>query len=192
MDRYLSGAIALEDEAQAPQARPAAARGHAERIDPGLFTPLQTTLHQQVMTNVDLVLQLRAAETEEEAETLMSDFESNGKILAGLGPPGTGKTVVANQCIEEAVVRGARVLYALPTGQLAARMRVRHPEIQVDTCHGAFWLHRPRAEAVAALTEYDFVIVDEVFQLTCEHFDRIWEMFTAAGRAVCLLLLGDP
>ena len=138
------------------------------------------------MTNVDLVLQLRAAETEEEAETLMSDFESNGRILAGLGPPGTGKTV------EEAVAKGARVLYALPTGQLAARMRVRHPEIQMDTCHSAFWLRRPRAEAVAALTEYDFVVVDEVFQLTCEHFDRVWEMFNAAGRAVCLLLLGDP
>ena len=192
VDRYLSGAITLEDEAQAPQARPAAAGARAERIDPGLFTLLQTTLRQHVMTNVDLVLQLRAAETEEEAETLMSDFESNGRILAGLGPPGTGKTVVADRCIEEAVAKGARVLYALPTGQLAAQMRVRHPEIQVDTCHGAFWLHRPRAEAVAALTEYDFVVVDEVFQLTCEHFDRIWEMFNAAGRAVCLLLLGDP
>ena len=130
VDRCLSGAISLEDEAQAPQARPAAAGPPPECIDPGLYTLLQTTRCQHVMTNVDLVLQLRTAETEEEAETLMSDFESNGRILAGLGPPGTGKTV------EEAVAKGARVLCALPTGQRSADARpsYRNPDGRVPQC----------------------------------------------------------
>ena len=59
-----------------------------------------------------------------------------------MGEPGTGKTFVADYLIRWAVAKGLRVLNALPTGQLACRMRQRHPTIAVDTCAGAFLFHR--------------------------------------------------
>ena len=69
--------------------------------------------------------------------------------------------------------QGARILFALPTGQLASEMRAVHPEIDVDTSHGAFLLHRPLQEAMAVLTQYDLVVVDEVSMLTAGHFEHV-------------------
>ena len=57
--------------------------------------------------------------------------------------------------------KGARILFTLPTGQLASEVRSVHPDIDVDTSHGAFLLHRPLQEAMAILTQYELVIIDE-------------------------------
>ena len=56
---------------------------------------------------------------------------------------------------------GARILFALPTGQLASEIRSLHPDVEVDTSHGAFLLHRPLQEAMAILTQYEMVVIDE-------------------------------
>ena len=152
----------------------------------------QRLLQQNVDRRVDQALAIRNAATEAEADRLVQQAGEHGSMVACLGPPGPGKTFVADLCIRRAVAAGARVLYALPTGQLSARMRQRHPDIEVDTCHGAFLLHRPAAESMAILSQYDLVVVDEAFQLSQGHFERVDEMFRAAGKQPCVLLLGDP
>ena len=91
------------------------------------------------------------------------------------GPPGTGKTTVADRCIARAKARGARILFALPTGQLASRARSKHGDIDVDTCHSAFGFHRPFNEVSAVLCAFDLVVVDEISQLTQEQFERLAE-----------------
>ena len=42
----------------------------------------------------------------------------------------------------------------MPVGQLASEMRAMHPDIDVDTNHGAFLLHRPLQEGMAIMTQY--------------------------------------
>ena len=76
--------------------------------------------------------------------------------------------------------------------QLAAKTRGKHGNIEIDTCHGAFLLHRPPTESIALLSLYELCVVGEIFQLTVEHFERLDAMFEAAGRQLCLVLLGDP
>ena len=77
------------------------------------------------------------------------------------------------------------MLFALPT------VRALDPNIDVDTCHGAFLFHRPLAEAMAVLSQYDLIVIDEVSMLTREQFERLLEMWKAAGKLLCLVLLGD-
>ena len=79
---------------------------------------------------------------------------------------------LADYLIRWAQDQGLRVLYALPTGQLACRMRQRHLGLVVDTCAGAFLFHRPLPEALALLSEYDMVVIDEALQLSAEEFGR--------------------
>ncbi|MCR9130901.1 MAG: AAA family ATPase [Alphaproteobacteria bacterium] len=134
---------------------------------------------------------VQAAEDEAATEAATDNLQRNNSPLVCLGEPGTGKTFVADYLIRLARQRGLRVLYALPTGQLACRMRTRHPNIEVDTCAGAFLFHRPLPEALPLLTQYDVVVVDEVLQLSAEEFGRLHEMYMAAGKQLLLLLMGD-
>ena len=70
-------------------------------------------------------------------------------------------------------------------------MRHKHPDIDVDTCHGAFWFHKEISQALPLLCAYDLIVVDEVSMLTAEHFDRLVAMWHAADRLPCLVFLGD-
>ena len=152
----------------------------------------QLLLEKEINDRVDRALAARDAQDPDDAVRLMKEAAESNSILVCTGPPGCGKTTVADVCLRRAERKQARILYALPTGQLAARVRQRHPGIDVDTCHSALLLHRPLQEALALLTVYDLVIVDEALQLSAEHFERLLEMWNAAGRSACLLLLGDP
>ncbi|CAE7216363.1 pif1, partial [Symbiodinium sp. CCMP2456] len=149
-------------------------------------------LETAVNDRVNRAVRIGQAATEEQADMLAREAAAHNSILVCTGPPGCGKTLVADQCLEHAKCVGARIVYALPTGQLAARVRQKHPTIHVDTCHGAFLFHRPLCEALPILSAYDLVIVDEALQLSTEHFGRLREMWLAAGRLPALLLLGDP
>eukprot|EP00973_Karenia_brevis_P018387 2521506-Karenia_brevis.AAC.1 len=51
-----------------------------------------------------------------------------------------------------------RIAFALPTGQLASEIRAQHPDIDVNTCHGAFLFHKDSSEAMAMMTQHDVVI----------------------------------
>ena len=94
------------------------------------------------------------------------------KFLFASGPPGTGKTHVVHEQIRRWKHAGARILFALPTGQLASEIRSLRPDVEVDTSHGAFLLHRPLQEAMAILTQYEMVVIDEA-RATKKQFERL-------------------
>ena len=193
--QYLRGELDREDEAAAaPQA--GAVRGSDLFDAAGLprrpaFNPAQLAFEEQALKRLDWVSALKSATVPEDVEEASARLEGQNSVLVCLGAPGTGKTFVADYLIRLASARGFQILYALPTGQLACRMRQRHPDIHVDTCAGAFLFYRPMAETAGILTEYDLVVVDEALQLSAEEFGRLDEMFKAAGRRLLLLLMGD-
>ena len=155
------------------------------------FNAGQKRLEQEAMKRLAAVAAFRAAATPEAVDQLALELEEQNSILLCMGAPGTGKTFVMDYLIQVAVAKQLRVLYALPTGQLACRMRQRHPTIAVDTCHGAFGFFRPLQETIAFMADYDMVVIDEALQLSAEEFGRLDAMFLAAGKQVALVLMGD-
>ncbi|CAE7707363.1 pif1 [Symbiodinium sp. CCMP2592] len=188
VQQYLRGEITLEDEVPEPVLQSAARPGTSR---PPTFNRQQQELERQALERFALLQALKDAQSEEEVEDVSQQLETHNSILVCMGGPGTGKTFLADHLVRVAVERGYRVLYALPTGQLACRMRQRHPDIHVDTCAGAFLFYRPLAETIALMTEYDMVVIDEALQLSAEEFARLHALFLAAGRRLLLLLLGD-
>ena len=140
---------------------------------------------------VDQALAVRYAASEEEADRLLHLADEHDSMVAVLGPPGTGKTAVLDQCVRRAQRLGARVLLAMPTGVQRARMKQRHSEADLDTCHGAFMFHKPLVEAMGVMLCYDLIVVDEAPQLFEEHFDRLHQMWLGAGKLPCLVFAGD-
>ncbi|CAE7572809.1 unnamed protein product [Symbiodinium natans] len=164
-----------------------------ERLDDLVFAAEQATFERNVNQRVDQALRLREVEDEQEYERLAGIIEEHGSRVACSGAPGTGKTAVLDRCIRRAQQRGARVLIALPTatGVQRARVKQRHPDAELDTCHGAFLFHKPLAEAMGIMSCYDLIVIDEAPQLFEERFDRLDEMWMAAGKAPCLVFAGD-
>ena len=93
--------------------------------------------------------------------------------------------------IKEWLPKGARILCTLPTGVLASGMRTKHPNVDIDTCHAGLLLHRPLSEALAILSQYDLVIIDEISMVEKTDFERVVRMWQAAEKLPCLLLVGD-
>ena len=155
------------------------------------FNQKQQLFEREAMRRLEKVIELRDETDPAAAEELAAELERAGSPLVRLGEPGTGKTFVADYLIRWAQDQGLHVLYALPTGQLACRMRQRHPGLAVDTCAGAFLFHRPLLEALALLSEYDMVVIDKALQLSAEEFGRVNAMYLAAGKRLLLLLMGD-
>ena len=81
--------------------------------------------------------------------------------FAVLGPAGSGKSTAVSQAVQMAAAQGARVLVAAPTGRLAATLREKFPELEVDTVHGAFLIYKPVHEALEVLLPYDLIVVEE-------------------------------
>ncbi|CAK9045171.1 ATP-dependent DNA helicase PIF1, partial [Durusdinium trenchii] len=192
-DAYIDNALAMI-RAQKPLA--SAKRGSDLCDAAGLprrpaFNQAQLAFEEQALKRLEWVSALKSATVPEDIEEASARLEERNSILVCLGAPGTGKTFVADYLIRLASARGFQILYALPTGQLACRMRQRHPDIHVDTCAGAFLFYRPMAETAGIMAEYDLVVVDEALQLSAEEFGRLREMFLAAGRRLLLLLMGD-
>ena len=102
-----------------------------------------------------------------------------------------GSNEVDIAIIKKWKAKNARILFALPTGQLASSIRAVHPDIDVDTSCGAFLFHRPLSEALAILSQYDIVVIDEISMLTAKQFDRLIAMWNAIERTCCIILLGD-
>ncbi|CAE7349184.1 pif1, partial [Symbiodinium sp. CCMP2592] len=188
VDQYLRGLISLEDEAPEPALPSLPGAAGLERPR---FNRQQQALERCALERLDLIQALKHAQTPEEADDVALRLEEQNSILVCMGGPGTGKTFVADYLIRVAVRRGHRVLYALPTGQLACRMRQRHPDVHVDTCAGAFLFYRPESETLALMAEYDVVVIDEALQLSAEEYGRLDAMFCATGKQLLLLLMGD-
>ena len=188
--RYLEGELDREEELDVDLANDEeeARRPAEDRIT---LDPQQRQLKHYIDKKLAIAMEARDANDDETYEAIVEAASRKAKIVVALGAPGTGKTTVVHKCIHHWHRAGARILFALPTGQLASEMRRVHPEIDVDTCHGALLFHKDLTEALAILTQYDLVVVDEVSMLTAEHFDRIYAMWQTAERLPCVVLLGD-
>ena len=111
--------------------------------------------------------------------------------FAILGPAGSGKTTAVHAAIRRVAQAGGRILLTAPTGRLAASLREKFPELEVDTVHGAFLVHKPVQEALEVLWPYDLIIVEEVGQLSKAIFERIMEQWEAAERVPTVVFVGD-
>ena len=185
--KYVSGELMLgEDEMSEEEMEEGEAR---QRNKPEL-TASQKKLRDAMKDAMEVALKAAEAQDEDQLEQLMADAQDS-KMLFASGPPGTGKTFVVHDRIRHWQARGARVLFVLPTGQLASEMRQAHPQIDVDTYHGGLWFHKDLSEAMGILTQYDLIVLDEVSMLTDVQFERVVAMWNAADRLPCIVLLGD-
>ena len=192
---YLDGSLdARGDRRQrerrrAKQGKPS--KSQAGCTDPSEFNRQQRRFKDLVDSTVDRALAIEEA-GETEADRLREEARS-GRATTCLGPPGTGKTTVVFACIERALEKGGKVLLALPTAQLASRMKARFGDkIDIDTCHAAFGLHEAAEQGEASLLSmYCLIVVDEVSQLDMTNFDRILRQWAAAERVPALVFLGD-
>ena len=181
IERYLCGT--MEKPVVADEALPVAVRSFEDdsKFDDLVLAPEQKKAETAINMRVDQALHIRSLDESAELEDQIARVQEHGSMVAIMGPPGSGKTAVLDRCIRRAVRLGARVLMALPTGALRARMKQRHPDIELDTCHGAFLLHRPQSEGMGIMLGYDLVVIDEAFQLFASHFDRLHEQWCVAS-----------
>lgn len=160
VQKYLDGEIAAEEEVPSSQDSAASAVQADGRVEKKKLTQSQKRLAKAIGKQMKIAMAASQAADDAALEACAEEAIAN-KILFASGPPGTGKTHVVHEQVRRWKRQGARILFALPTGQLASEMRSLHPDVDVDTSHSAFLPHRPPQEAMAILTQYDFVIVDE-------------------------------
>ncbi|MCR9258076.1 MAG: AAA family ATPase, partial [Alphaproteobacteria bacterium] len=141
---------------------------------------------------MDRALAVENASTKAAADALRAEART-AKAAVALGPPGSGKTTAIFASIERALDLGGRVLFALPTAQLASRMRQRFGDrLDIDTCHAAFGLHEPVELGEAGILGlYTLIVVDELSQLKRNNFEKILRLWARADRVPALALLGD-
>ena len=125
------------------------------------------------------------------ATPFMPALDTGRCAFAVLGPAGSGKTTAVHEAIRRTVDVGGRVLLTAPTGRLAATLREKFPDLEVDTVHGAFLVHKPAQETLEVLWPYDLIVVEEVGQLSRAIFERIVEQWQAAERLPTLVFVGD-
>ena len=143
------------------------------------------------MRRIKQAMEYRNAESDEAVRGMEQKADEHARAVVALGPPGAGKTYVMDYLIRQAQSHGARVMACMPTGQLASEVRSRHPDVEVDTCHGGLLLFKPLREVMPLMLQYDVVIIDEISQLNSGHFDHIIQLWEAAGKIPFLMFLGD-
>ena len=187
VEDYLSGKI-LAADTPLPIAGQAAGRAAAGRA--ATYNGQQTKFKALLDAAVSQAVRGRS-EDAAVAEEAAASARAEAKVLACLGPPGTGKTTVCHDKIEDLLADRGRVLFALPTAQLASRMRERYGRrsgLEIDTCHAAFGLNEHLAGHLPVLAVYDLIVVS---QLSAEHGDRILHLWDAADRLPALVFCGD-
>ena len=168
---YLDGTIPVDEEVESSVDSAASAVNKDGKVEKHKLTSSQKRLAKNISEHMATALAACEAQNDEELEGCVEAALPH-KILFASGPPGTGKTHVVHEQIRKWKRKGARILFALPTGQLASEVRSLHPDVDVDTSHGAFLLHRPLQEAMAILTQYELVVIDEagLFSYIILHF----------------------
>ena len=162
IDMYLSGALDMAEE-RAAAAAEAAARDRRPQKDAGAeatvaFNREQLRFEEAVNERLaSAIVANHSMDWQAADEARETAWAHNTPVLA-LGKPGTGKTTVVKACIRNACAQGGRVLFALPTAQLASRTREafrENSEVEVATCHAAFKLDQPLAESLPLMTLYE-------------------------------------
>ena len=193
VDAYFSGALNVEDDpVPIPGLFAAPELGFRGALDPE-----QVTVVDNVREMVKWAVQRRYPD-EATAEDLRNFTETHsesaprtGRPLCILGPAGSGKSTCVEVAIRRAVEAGAHVGVACPTGVLASSYREKFPDLDVDTLHGMFLLHKPENETWDAMTFFDLVVIDEVGQLSKSTFERLLRLWDNAERRPALVLVGD-
>ena len=121
----------------------------------------------------------------------LEDTCKQNRVSCVLGPAGSGKSTAVEIVLSDAIRKGARVGVVCPTGMLAAGYRSRHPDLDVDTVHGMFALHKDELSTAELMRPYDMIVVDEVGQLPVWIFDRLLRLWDAADRRPALIFVGD-
>ncbi|CAE7283076.1 pif1, partial [Symbiodinium sp. CCMP2456] len=175
--KYLSGELDKNDDVVA---------GPADGAGPG--TAVELSGHQQRLAAELLDAYHQGTQLRQQGENELPPWTARTSPFAPavdgrsaytiLGPAGSGKTTTAHQVIRQVAANG-RVLLTAPTGRLAATLRERFPDLEVDTVHGAFLVHKPTQEAMEVLWPYDLIVVEEVGQPP------------AADRIPTLIFVGD-
>ncbi|CAK0885979.1 unnamed protein product [Prorocentrum cordatum] len=200
IDMYLAGVLDKSDESAAAEAEAAAdgnrrrPRDDAEGAADVRFNQQQLQFESAINESVDRALRANHSDDWEDADEAREEAWQKGKPIICLGKPGTGKTTVVKACIRRAQDNGARMLFALPTAQLASRMRGALNDmhgVEVATCHAAFKLNEPVTESLPLMTMYDLVVVDEVSLLDCPQFERMVKLWSVAEKVPALVFLGD-
>ena len=132
VERYLSGELAADEvhDVDLESDKEEAAKPAAERLQ---LDPAQRKLKQLIDRRVTQSMEAREAPDDETYEEILIQA-GRSHIIVALGPPGSGKTTIVHKCVRKWHRRGARILFALPTGQLASEIRRVHPDVDVDTC----------------------------------------------------------
>ena len=189
-DAYLDGSLTLEGHPEPPLS--GWEKSHSVRL-----APEQWHVVGAVAEQVKKALRARWPEDEDDwdpqvwADWAVSPSDLQAKPIAVLGPAGSGKSTAVERAICDAVAQGAHVGIACPTGLQAAGYKVKYPEVDVDTTHGMFCLHKPEFETLELMAHFDLVVQEEIGQVSCKHFERIMKLWDAAGRRPCLLIVGD-
>ena len=156
--------------------------------------PIRWNLKQrELLARAKRHLALDDAVREELASAADASVELQcSKALACFGPPGSGKTTVFLELIEETLRSGRKVLLALPTAQLASRMREKlGGKVDIATCAAAFGLMENESFPNVSLGVYSLVIVDEVSQMQARDVETVFRLWCEVGRQPCLVLAGD-
>ena len=190
---YLSGALNLEDSPQPPEEHFAANElGFRGRLEPE-----QAAVLECIKDMVTCALRRRYPD-EATAEALQEFLQRpetlrprSMKPLCVLGPAGSGKSTSVEVAIHRAVEAGAHVGVACPTGMLASSYREKFPDLDVDTLHGMFLLHKERHQTWECMASYDMVVIDEVGQLSQQTFERLLWLWDNADQRPALIFVGD-
>jgi hypothetical protein len=153
----------------------------------------QKSFVDAVSESVDKSMNIKA-ETDPDEEDELRDKSRMGKAHVLIGPPGTGKTTTAMGCIKHAVEVGGKVLVALPTAQLASRMREQLRDmkgLEVDTCAAAFALLEQSTMCLPTLGKYSLIYIDEISQMNTKDFERVLKLWDHVDKTPALVFSGD-
>ena len=188
---YFNGNLHKAEEAPAGgQAFPSGQAGEKPPL-----SRQQQLVVDELLASVALSYKRQAAKDEEwqgegPEEPLFPDARLP-HAFAVLGPAGSGKSTAVCEAVEKVASSGGRVLLTAPTGRLAATLREKFPNLEVDTMHGAFLLWKPVQETFEVMFPYDMIVVEEVGQVSRQNFERIVQQWEAADRLPTLVFVGD-
>ena len=191
IQEYFNGNLNKTEEE--PTARGAFGGGQAGEQPP--LSRQQQLVVDELLASVDQSYKRQAAKDQEwQGEGPEAPLFPDARLphaFAVLGPAGSGKSTAVCAAVEKVAFSGGRVLLTAPTGRLAATLREKFPNLEVDTMHGAFLLWKPVQETFEVMFPYDMIVVEEIGQVSRQNFERILQQWEAADRLPTLVFVGD-
>ena len=188
IDAYLSGETTVDTEPAPALDGIAQVAGSAIQV-----APEQAAIINSIGQRVQQALHMKWPE-DAEVDAWGAWLEKEGPAnvpTVVLGPAGSGKSTAVEIALDRAVQNGAHVGVACPTGMLATRYRARHPDLDIDTVHGMFALHKDELATAEIMKIYDLIVIDEIGQLAVWIFDRLLRLWDAADRRPAIVFVGD-